>query len=293
VEVATLARRAGIRGGRGSLARTALCCVVLACVLTALMATRAAAKPASYVASDTGLVADYTAIEGAKLGVVLPGGPEHFFEVVESPKTLIPTPIGPALGTTACHDASGFGGGPPVTCVILVAKLPHLNGEIRQPIAHEVFHGFEAVMSGTLANFDSKPTKDWLIEGAATWVESDLIHKDRSARSDWKAYLKTPATLLFSRTYSAIGFFGHLASSGISPWSRFKAMFAAVGSRPPRGRRGWAGRRPSWTRRPPRSSAKERSARPGTRMARTCRRTRTWASIPRVRASLRRARRAC
>ncbi|HEY4896103.1 MAG TPA: hypothetical protein VII01_08430 [Solirubrobacteraceae bacterium] len=230
MEVATLALRAGTRGGRGSVTRRALCCGVLAFVLTALMAAGAAAKPASYVASDTSLVADYTAVEGAKLGVVLPGGPEHFFEVVESPKVLIPTPIGPALGTTACHDASGFGGGPPVTCVILVAKLPHLNGEIRQTIAHEVFHGFEAVMSGTLANFDSKPTKDWLIEGAATWVESDLIHKDRSARSDWKEYLKTPATLLFSRTYSAIGFFGHLASSGISPWSRFKAMFAAVGS---------------------------------------------------------------
>jgi len=229
VEVATLALRAGTRGGRGSLARRALCCVVLACVLTALMATGAAAKPASPVANDPKLVADYTAKEGAKLGIVLP---EHFFEVAESPKTVIPTPIGPALGTTTCHDASGFGGGPPVSCVILLAKLPHLNGEISETVAHEVFHGFEAVMSGTLSNFDSKPTKDWLIEGAAMWVESDLIHSDRGARHEWTEYLRTPATPLFSRTYPAVGFFGHMASSGISPWSRFKAMFAAVGSPP-------------------------------------------------------------
>jgi hypothetical protein len=38
----------------------------------------------------------------------------------------------------------------------------------------------------------------------------------------------SPRVPLFKRTYDAIGFFAHLASSGISPWSRFPAMFAAT-----------------------------------------------------------------
>ncbi len=37
-----------------------------------------------------------------------------------------------------------------------------------------------------------------------------------------------PIVALFSRTYDGVGFFGHLASDGISPWAKFKAMLAAT-----------------------------------------------------------------
>ena len=231
MEVATLALRPGTRGSGGSVTRRGLgCCALSACVALAFGAGPAAANPTSYLAPDTSLVADYTAIEGAKLGIVLPGGPEHFIEVKESPKATIPTPIGPALGTIDCRDSTGGVVGAPVHCVVELATLPHKNGELRETVAHEVFHVFQAIMSGTIENFVGKPVKEWLIEGSAMWVESDLIKKDRGARHEWKDYLKTPATPLFDRTYSAIGFFGHMQSSGVSPWSRFKAMFAASGS---------------------------------------------------------------
>lgn len=201
-----------------------------ALIAIALPASPALAKPSSYLAKDRSLVYDYVAIEGAKVGVVLPGGPERFIEVKESSKSLLPTPTGPALGLTDCRDASNGQVGPATKCVIEFAVLPHKNGELRETVAHEVFHVFQAIMSGTIENFIGEPRKDWLIEGSAMWVESDLVSKDRGARNEWKRYLRAPSTPLFSRSYSAIGFFGHMASTGLSPWPRFKAIFAATSS---------------------------------------------------------------
>ena len=146
-----------------------------------------------------------------------------------SPSNLIATPTGPSLGVTDCSDAAGAEKGPAVGCVIELSIKTHTNGELRATIAHEVFHAFQAVMSGTVANFN-RPGNDWLIEGSAQWVESELISQDRGARIEWRRYLRSPATTLFTREYSAIGFFGHMASSGISPWTRFAMMFAATDS---------------------------------------------------------------
>jgi hypothetical protein len=195
----------------------------------ALAAAPALAVPAVSPAKDRALIEEYAAIEGSKLGLVLPGGAARFITLQESPHNVIATPTGPSLGVTDCSDATGVAEGPAVGCVIELAIKPHINGELRDTISHEVFHAFQAVMSGTLANFN-RPENDWLIEGSAQWVESELISHDRSARHEWKRYLRTPATPLFTRDYSAIGFFGHMASSGISPWTRFAKMFEATDS---------------------------------------------------------------
>ncbi|HME05015.1 MAG TPA: hypothetical protein VKG38_18480, partial [Solirubrobacteraceae bacterium] len=201
----------------------------------------ALAKTSPYLKEDRNLIDVYAAVEGAKLGVVLPGGPEKFITLKESPESVIKTPTGPAIGETDCVDMNGDKEGPAVGCVIEIAVLPHKNGELRDTIIHETFHVFQEVMSGTLENFNSSPQKDWLVEGSATWVESDLRHSDKLARSEWKVYLSSPSTPLFSRMgtksspgalngYSAVGFFGHMESSHKSPWSRFAAMFKAKGS---------------------------------------------------------------
>ena len=209
--------------------------------LVALGASPALAKTSPYLEEDRKLVDVYAAVEGAKLGVVLPGGPEKLITVKESSQSVIKTPTGPAVGETDCVDKNGDKEGPAVACVIEIAVLPHKNGELRDTIIHETFHVFQEVMSGTLANFNSVPHKDWLIEGSATWVESDLLKNDNLARSEWKVYLGSPGTPLFNRTgtksgpgalngYSAVGFFGHMESSQKSPWTRFAAMFKAKGS---------------------------------------------------------------
>ena len=201
----------------------------------AVLAPPALAKP-SYLAGDRSTVNHYASIEGAKLGVSLPGGAGKFIKITESPlhRLAEPGPDGTteeAEADTDCRDASGASAGVAASCVITISRGAHEEGEEerRSTIAHEVFHTFQAVMSGTLANF-YRPGNSWLVEGSATWVESDLVHESGSAREWWRRYLSSPSVALFSRTYDGVGFFGHLASNGISPWAKFKAMFAATGN---------------------------------------------------------------
>lgn len=207
--------------------------VVLAVGSSAPICSPAWAKPSPYLASDRSLVDVYAAVEGARVGEVLPGGPEHFITVVDSPRYKeIVHEYGktfPAGADTACTYNSPLET-EAVGCTITIygASHAHGNSEIREVIAHEVFHVFEARMSGSRETFATHGA--WLIEGAASWVESDLLPHDRLARAEWKEYLKSPQVQLFSRSYEAIGFFGHMQSSSLSPWSRFKAMFKAESS---------------------------------------------------------------
>jgi hypothetical protein len=185
---------------------------------------------------DRSVANHYAAIEGAKLGVSLPGGAGKFIQITESPlhRLLVALPDGTteeAEAETDCRDAQGATAGAAASCVITISRGAHEEGEEerRSTIAHEVFHTFQAVMSGTLANF-YRPENSWLVEGSATWVESELVHDSASARERWRRYLASPSLALFSRTYDGVGFFGHLASEGVSPWVKFKSMFAATGN---------------------------------------------------------------
>ena len=197
--------------------------------LTALAPPALAKSPASYLPGDRSLVKKYAAIEGAKLGVSLPRGQASFIKIVESPKALLdpqPQPDGtslPGLAETDCRDANNQLIGPAASCEITMSKDAHTNGDLRATIAHEVFHAYQAVLSGTVANFYHHGK--WLYEGSAAWVESDLVHDDPGARESWTNYLRTPHIPLFSRSYEAIGFFGHLAASGVPLWNLFKGMF--------------------------------------------------------------------
>ncbi len=206
--------------------------------LAALAAAGALAAPAlakgSYLAGDRSLASYYAGVEGAKLGLSLPGGAAKFITITESPErhltlTLPDGTVGDADGDTDCRDADAEQVGVVASCEITIARGTHEKGEgeLRATIAHEVFHVFQALMSGTLTNF-SRPGNAWLVEGSATWVESVLVHDAPGAYQWWGTYLDSPPVPLLTRTYSAVGFFGHLASSGISPWGKFRAMFAAT-----------------------------------------------------------------
>jgi hypothetical protein len=186
----------------------------------------------SLLSGDRNLANQYAAIEGAKLGVSFPGGAEKFIRITESPaKTLVEKlpdgTVQEADAETDCRDANGQQTGIATSCEITFSRGAHEDGELRATIAHEVFHAFQSVMSGTLANFD-RSGNSWLVEGSATWVESEFAHDSFRSHQWWVQYLSSPEVALFDRTYSAMGFFGHLAANGVSPWSRFKAMFAAT-----------------------------------------------------------------
>jgi hypothetical protein len=222
--------RSALRRSAGVLA--ALTVAVMTCAPSALAKPTSKSPLAKYQKEDRGLVDDYAAIEGAKLGIVLPGGPEHFIEVLDSPKHSLPVhAYGKTYLAGAVTDiAWSSSGSEAIGARITVYGISHsAHGSlIRGVIAHEVFHVFEARMSGTEVRSDGHA--GWLEEGAASWVESDLVSNDRTARQEWEEYLEAPKRPLFTRVYSAIGFFGHMSSSHISPWAHFKAMFAAEGN---------------------------------------------------------------
>ncbi len=206
---------------REPLARLALL-LGLALSSLAVFAAPAAARP-----SDRELVDVYAAVEGARLGLVLPGGPEHFIEVIDSPKHSLTVHVygrtyQAGANTELAWSTSGSEAlGARIT--VYRSERSDTEAQLRGAIAHEVFHVFEARMSHSEAVDDGH--EGWLIEGAAAWVESDLVNNDPTARQFWREYLTSPRTPLFKRLYDAIGFFGHMQSSGISPWSKFEAMF--------------------------------------------------------------------
>ncbi len=201
------------------------------CAPSALAKPPSKAPAAKQLKEDRDLVDVYAAVEGAKLGVVLPGGPEQFIEVVDSPKYSLTVHVyGKTYQAGAdTNIAWNSSGSEAIGARITIYAASHgAHGSlIRGTIAHEVFHVFEARMSGTEAR--SEAHAGWLEEGAAAWVESDVVSNDQGVREDWEEYLESPRKPLIQRVYSAIGFFGHMSSSGISPWAHFKAMFEAEG----------------------------------------------------------------
>jgi len=189
--------------------------VVALCGVTAAPAS---AKPSQYLQADELWVRHYVSVEAPLLGVD-------------------PVPITVKEGglitkgdaETYMYDAQGQGRGPETHCLIRFSANAHRGrlAKIQADAAHEVFHCLSGELSPTLAIFNSHGK--WLIEGAAAWVDTDLVPGDPYARGWWEDYLTAPGVSLFSRDYGAAGFFGHLAQSGIDPWTVFRAMFSAPG----------------------------------------------------------------
>jgi hypothetical protein len=76
----------------------------------------------------------------------------------------------------------------------------------------------------------------WFAEGFATWATVSLRPGDRVDAGWWRRYLDTPAAPLFGRSYDAVGFFVHLAETGVDPWQRVLDMRAAMASAAPQPR---------------------------------------------------------
>ena len=215
---------------------------VAAIVALAVCSAAAAAKPGatrpagSYQASDQVLANRYATEEAGKLGVPL----KISIAVKESSARQLAVEGGQADAYAVTTDASGDYVGHATRCVITVAQIIHglrPNGTTspnsvavstltRSTIAHEVFHCLEFQLGTSIPQVGG--LGKWAIEGAATWVESDLVAGDDDARDWWSEYLEKPSTPLFKRSYDGIGFFGHLAKTGASPWKVFPAFFAAA-----------------------------------------------------------------
>jgi hypothetical protein len=100
--------------------------------------------------------------------------------------------------------------------------------KIHVAAAHESFHLFQFQMAGSADNL--KVLGDWLVEGSAAWVESDLVNDPVDYTNYRKKWLNAPNVPLFSRIYTAIDFFAHMASAGMAPWFKISTIFSASAS---------------------------------------------------------------
>jgi hypothetical protein len=213
----------GMRDARRSGACTLVTLATL-CVLASPALAGDGYSHAAALAYDTEHIHQYLTEESDKLGIT--PSFQVSIEEVDTIDAVIDGKHVHALGDAA--PTNRFGGnavGGEARCEIRIARNAHTSGAAAATDAHEVFHCLEAQMAGSVRNFYHE--RDWLKEGAAEWVGGDLVRDDSVARGWWDRYFATPEKPLFTRSYDAIGFFGHLAADVISPWKVFPAMFAA------------------------------------------------------------------
>jgi hypothetical protein len=182
-----------------------------------------AAPPARYLSEDRALVNHYAQLEEHLAGVALPGGPETFIDVKQAATAKVRE--GDLAFTGCIPDAAtdSFS-----DCEILFGEAVHASGLLVATVAHEVFHVIETQLMGSLANASRLQHQGaWLVEGAAEWAGADVAGADSHTRKWRSEYFRHPGRALFARTYDAIGFYDHMQQVGISPWTRFRAMFSA------------------------------------------------------------------
>ena len=161
---------------------------------------------------------DYRQQIASKLGRDFAGEIKVFFKDEFGPKTK--------YGADAAADAwSDWPGGVFGDCRIRV----FLGGQVGEPtqllatIAHETFHCFQLDAFRTPDSYGIEPP--WIVEGQATWAQEELV--SGSDLDEWWDRYLTVQIPLTMRAYDAVGFYAHLAETGVDPWTIFQDTWAA------------------------------------------------------------------
>ncbi|BEP16621.1 hypothetical protein acdb102_49320 [Acidothermaceae bacterium B102] len=134
-------------------------------------------------------------------------------------------------GATSVYSPSGAYTGTPARCQVAISvQGDQLAGDdLGEMIRHEVWHCFEATIVG-LHNYYNPSYPQWIIEGQAEWVGTTLVPTAQQDSQFWPPYLTEPGKSLFSRAYSAVGFWAQLAESGTDVWSELIPVLEASGN---------------------------------------------------------------
>ena len=89
-------------------------------------------------------------------------------------------------------------------------------------MAHELFHCFQYDVASSAKASGRLPA--WLAEGSAAWVGEVISFGSTLGEEYWETWLKEPLRPLFEHDYGGIGFFMHLAESGVDPWPLLVSM---------------------------------------------------------------------
>jgi hypothetical protein len=192
------------------------------------LAIRAASPPRTAVLADAATeqaVRDVGAMSrsviASNLGRDFLG--DHTFYVVPRPGDVEPIDgLYPNGGTRGVYEGGVFAG---CQTVIYAEATAQSAVQLAALIAHETFHCFQADGYRLIEPHSAAPS--WVIEGQATWVGLEVGGPSPNYDRFWKKYLVAPRIDLRTRAYDAVGFYAHLAETGINPWSIFEAQWAA------------------------------------------------------------------
>ncbi|HEY7564854.1 MAG TPA: hypothetical protein VIA81_08020 [Acidimicrobiia bacterium] len=124
------------------------------------------------------------------------------------------------LAVTLGRNAAGGFTGEVATCEISFnpSSLNLGAAELTALAGHETLHCFDWD-TGTIEQSTKRPP--WVVEGIAEWAGEVLAGGSSLGATSWRDWLRANAgAALFGRTYDAIGFYAHLADSGVDVWSR-------------------------------------------------------------------------
>ena len=148
---------------------------------------------------------------------------EHTFYFVPRPADVQPVEgLYPNGGTRGVYPGGVFGG---CETTIYNEATSQSAVQLAALIAHETFHCFQS--DGHRVYAVHRDTPDWVIEGQATWVGLEVGGPSPNYQRFWKRWLVDPKVDLRTRNYDAVGFYAHLAETGIDPWSIFQAQWIA------------------------------------------------------------------
>jgi len=131
------------------------------------------------------------------------------------------------LYTIGCADSSAPTG--KITgCTIHInpstIAANHSDAEVRSFFIHEMAHCFLDDRFGDA--YGTMPA--WYVEGVPTYAMVDLGTSSVRLSGIWQDYLDSPTRPLSGRKYDGVGFFVHLAETGVNPWSKIDAIGAAM-----------------------------------------------------------------
>ncbi len=180
------------------------------------------ARDASYgdpnFTPSTALTAE-ASVWAAREGMMLPGDPTMALTIVAGYARLKKTDAADAYPVNAKGDLSDAG--PYCRVRVDLAKQGGGSEQLATTLAHEVFHCWE---------FDLAPGRwegdgDWMMEGLAEWASLTVVKPPYDPEGQFiTQYIKTADAPTFERTYSAIGFWGHVQDTTGDLWSRIPSI---------------------------------------------------------------------
>jgi hypothetical protein len=97
-------------------------------------------------------------------------------------------------------------------------------------LAHEAFHCWQNQIMTPMRALENAVRKNWFLEGSADWAALSVFPVPfETGGGNLITYIQSPDVPLFSRTYDAVGFFGHVEESTGDLFPRMPAIMEELG----------------------------------------------------------------